>query len=146
MITNLNKVVEEANNILKLMLTNTCVESFGLLHQLYFIEFRNEKGEDILLTMDSEVNIFPNLTIKGLDEDEYKLLCLKRLNLLKVIEVNCNFNSDLEFCFEGNLTFKILGSPEDKSITEPWQVTDKKVLEEGGRLIIALNGNGYAIW
>jgi hypothetical protein len=143
---NLATITKEANKIVQSLLINSSVESFGLLHQMYFMEFRNSFGEDIHLSIDSEIVLLPNLNIDNITENEYKLLCFNKLNLLKVTDINCTASSDLEIYFDSYL-LKIIGVPSDKSISEPWQISNKKEIGNGhGILVIALAGNGYAIW
>lgn len=142
-----NNILIEANRFVKTMLIGTTVESFGVMNQNHFIEFRNNFDEDLLLIIDSEIQLSPELEILEINVDEYKLLAFNKLNLQKVKDVECFLNADLEIFFENGYKFKVLGIPVDETTNEPWQLKNKKAIGiEEGKLLIALNGNGFAIW
>ncbi|UOQ55028.1 hypothetical protein [Hymenobacter cellulosivorans] len=138
-----DKVTAAANRIIQNLLLNTNVESFGILHQMPFIEFRNEHGSDMHLTFDSKVLFSPTYQGEVSDEDRM-LIGMNSLNLKKVTKAQCNDAADLEIYFEGGAWLKISGSSKDRY--EPWQLSNDIPVAEGGSSVIALDGGGYAIW
>lgn len=142
-----NNILQEANKFVKAILLGTVVESFGILNQNHFIEFRNDFDEDVLLNIDTEMQLYPELELQGITLDEYKLLVMNRLNLQRVKDVSCSLNADLNISFENGYELKIFGKPLDETTDEPWQISNKKVIGSGGgKLIIALSNNGFAMW
>jgi hypothetical protein len=142
-----NNILQEANKFVRAILLGTVVESFGVSNQNHFIEFRNDFDEDILLNIDTEIQLYPEFKIQGITLDEYKLLVFNRLNLQKIKDVGCSSNADLNISFENGYELRILGKPLDETTDEPWQLSNKKAIgSEDGKLIIALSNNGFAIW
>jgi hypothetical protein len=134
--------MEAANRIVRTLLIGTNVESFGVRHQIPFIEFRNSKGSDMYLSIQSGMLFHPR-SQEHLSVEEQILLGMNCINLKKVVDAFCSESSDLEVHFADGSWFQVSGTSEDGY--EPWQLSDGTSVNEAGTLLIAL-GEGYAIW
>ncbi|WBA41853.1 hypothetical protein [Hymenobacter canadensis] len=125
------------------LLVNTNVESFGVLHQSPYIQFREEQG-DIELYFDAGVTFYPQRDDK-LSEAERMLLGMNSVNLKRVVDAFCTDTADLEVRFDDGSWFRINGTSEEGN--EPWQLSDGTSVDEGGILLIASSGDSnYAVW
>lgn len=136
-------VTEIANRLARKLLLKTNVESFGIMHQMPLVHFRNEYRDDMVLCLNSSILFRPDHGLST-DFNEYFLIGMNRLNLKAVVDVTCTVASDLEVYFEDGFTFKISGTSTDGY--EPWQLSNGLPVNEGGTLIIALTEGGYATW
>ncbi|UOR04058.1 hypothetical protein MUN82_14020 [Hymenobacter aerilatus] len=132
-----------ANRLVRKLLLNTSVESFGIMHQMPLVHFRNEHGNDMVLCFDSPILFHPEHG-PCTDSNEYLLIGMNRVNLKMVVDATCTAASDLEVYFEDGSWFRISGTSEDGN--EPWQLSDGLPVDEDGTLIIAQTEGGYAIW
>jgi len=138
-----NNMVEVATRIASTLLVDTNVESFGLLHQSPYIQFRGEHG-DIDLYFDSDITFYPQRDDK-LSEAERMLLGMNSVNLKRVADAFCTDTADLEVRFDDGSWLRINGTSEDGN--EPWQLSDGTSVDEGGILLIASSGDSnYAVW
>ena len=136
-----------ANALLQKALLGAAVESFGLSHQIPFLEFRDSVPEDHTLSIEtdltSNVDFDPAL---GLTADEKMLLVFNRVNLRYVTRVACDDHANLFLEFDNGVHLRFAGTPQEAT-SEPWEVASGKPLEEpGGYMVIATYDGGYAIW
>ncbi|OUJ73065.1 hypothetical protein [Hymenobacter crusticola] len=110
-------VTEAANRVARTLLIGTSVESFGVSHQIPFIEFRNSQGEDIYLSIQANMLFHPRPQ-EHLSVEEQMLLGMNSVNLKKVIDAFCLESSDLEVHFEDGSWFQVSGTSDDGY--EPW--------------------------
>lgn len=135
-----------ANLLLQRALGRSAVESFGLSHQIHFLEFRDDQPEDHLLSIDTDMtsNIGFDEAL-GLTADERRLLVFNRVNLRSVTRVACDDEANLFLDFDNGVHLRFAGTSADGY--EPWQLGSRMPLDEpGGYLLIAQCGGGYAIW
>ena len=137
---------DAANLLLQRALGRSAVESFGLSHQIHFLEFRDTGPDDHLLSVDTEMttNVGFNEAF-GLTADERLLLVFNRVNLRGVTRVACDDEANLFIDFDNGVHLRFAGTSVDGY--EPWQLGSRTPLDEpGGYLLIAQCGGGYAIW
>lgn len=134
-----------ANLLLQRALRNAAVESFGLAHQIPYLEFRDDQAEDHVVSIQTDVtsNIVFEHALE-LTEAEKLLLLFNRVNLCAVTRIACDEQANLVIAFNNGVELRLAGSPEEES--EPWQVGSRTDLEAGGYLVIATHAGGYAIW
>ena len=134
---NLNRIISE-------LIVDGYIESFGIWHQVFFIDF-DFNGEANRLSFNCFTRI--NQKDKQLDmtEAEHTLLCLYKIKSLRALEANCNDRGELHIKFDDNIHFQLIPNPLDE-FDEPWQLTDGVPHEQGGRTIIASSHGGYAVW
>ncbi|QIL77147.1 hypothetical protein [Hymenobacter sp. HDW8] len=137
------EVVEIANRIVNALLLNSSVESFGISHQVPFIEFRNDRAGDVQLYFDSDIKFSSEREV-DLSEEERLLVGMNSINLKLITATYCNEFADLQVFFEDGSWFKINGASKDEY--EPWQLSNGTSVNDGGTLLIAQSGGGYAIW
>ncbi|WP_400190737.1 hypothetical protein [Hymenobacter sp. B81] len=133
-----------ANALCQSILLNSYVESYGVSHQVPFIEFRQDGKPDAWLSIDTRLSLGPYENPQGMTTDELVLLYMHQINLQRVTAVGCSAQADLQLQFENGLMLTLHGDAADT--VEPWQLSSGLPTNEGGRLIIALSGGGYAIW
>lgn len=141
----MNSATTLANELLQRALRNAAVESFGLVHQIPYLEFRDDQTEDHVLSIQTDVT--SNIVFEGklgLTEEEKLLLLFNRVNLRSVTRIECDEHANLVIAFDNGVQLRFAGSPEEGY--EPWQVGSKTDLEMGGYLVIATHAGGYAIW
>ncbi|WP_156109009.1 hypothetical protein [Hymenobacter sp. APR13] len=135
--------IDVATRIVSTLLVDTNVESFGVLHQSPYIQFRGKHG-DIELYFDSGITFYPQRDDK-LSEAERMLLGMNSVNLKRVADAFCTDTADLEVRFDDGSWFRINGTTEHEH--EPWQLSDGTSVDEGGILLIASSGDSnYAVW
>ncbi len=140
------EVIGYVNNIISKLLVGASVESYGILHQMRFIDFRNPQG-DIRIIIDSELEIFPEINIEGLTIEQKDLLILNQVNLKQIKKVECSVFADIVFTYTDETVLKISGTPIDETTEEPWQLTNQKEINDNNYiLIIALREGGYTVW
>lgn len=135
-----------ANLLLQRALGRSAVESFGLSHQIHFLEFRDDGPADHMLSIDTDMtsNIGFDEAL-GLTAEERLLLVFNRINLRNVTRVTCDDEANLFLDFDNGVQLRFAGTSVDGY--EPWQLGSRTPLEEpGGYLLIAQCGGGYAIW
>lgn len=135
-----------ANTLLQQALGSAAVESFGLSHQILFLEFRDDGPEDHVLSIDTEVEsniVFED--ILGLTKEEKTLLLFNRVNLRFVTRIACDDDANLVIEFDNGVHLRFTGSPKEET-AEPWQLGSRADFETGGYLLIATYAGGYAIW
>ncbi|GAL85766.1 hypothetical protein MYP_2995 [Sporocytophaga myxococcoides] len=111
-----------------------------------FIEFRGQYG-DIQIFIDSDLELYPDINIEDLTVEQKDLLILNQVNLKQVQKVECFSSSDIVFTFIDNTVLKISGNPQDETIAEPWQLTNKKGVDQMDYIsIVGLTGDGFAVW
>jgi hypothetical protein len=136
-----------ANVLLQQALGKAAVESFGLWHQVPFLEFRDNGPDDHWLSIETEMtsNVLFDESL-GLSEEEKMLLVFHRVNLRYVTYVACDDQANLFIEFDNGVHLRFAGSPHEPT-SEPWQLASRTPLEEsGGYMVIATYGGGYAIW
>jgi hypothetical protein len=135
-----------ANLLLQRALIRSAVESFGLSHQTYFLEFRDDETEDHMLSIATDMTatvVFDEAL--GLTADERLLLVFNRVNLRTVTRVACDDAANLSLDFDNGVQLRFAGTSGHGY--EPWQLGNGLPLgEPGGYLLIAQSGGGYAIW
>jgi len=135
-----------ANTLLREVLLNAAVESYGLSHQILTLEFRDSSAEDHVLSIEtqvtSNVSVGEGLT---LSEEEEALLLFHKVNLHTITQVQCDDQANLVIEFDNQIQLRFSGSPTD-NFAEPWTLGSRVALAEGGYSIIAFSGGGYAIW
>ncbi|WP_135436828.1 hypothetical protein [Hymenobacter fodinae] len=135
-----------ANKLLQQALASAAVESFGLAHQMPFLEFRDGGSEDHTLSIDTEVE--SNIVFEealGLTQEEKLLLLFNRVNLRLVTHIECDDLANLVIDFDNGVQLRFAGSPKEET-SEPWQLGSKANFETGGYLLIATYAGGYAMW
>jgi hypothetical protein len=135
-----------ANKLLQQALGSAAVESFGLSHQIPYLEFRADGPEDHVLSIDTEVEsniVFEDML--GLTQEEKMLLLFNRVNLRFVTHIACDDHANLIIGFDNGVQLRFTGSPKEET-TEPWQLGSRADFETGGYLLIATYAGGYAIW
>jgi hypothetical protein len=135
-----------ANKLLQQALGGAAVESFGLSHQIPFLEFRDDGPQDHVLSIDTEVEsniVFED--ILGLTKEEKMLLLFNRVNLRFVTRIACDDDANLVIGFDNGMQLRFTGSPKEETV-EPWQLSSRADFETGGYLLIATYAGGYAIW
>jgi hypothetical protein len=135
-----------ANKLLQQALGSATVESFGLSHQIPFLEFRADGPEDHVLSIDTEVEsniVFADML--GLTQEEKMLLLFNRVNLRFVTHIACDDHANLVVGFDNGVQLRFTGSPKEET-TEPWQLGSRADFETGGYLLIATYAGGYAMW
>ncbi|OGX87959.1 hypothetical protein [Hymenobacter coccineus] len=135
-----------ANLLLQRALARSAVESFGLSHQIHFLEFRDDGPEDHVLSIDTDMtsNVGFDEAL-GLTADERLLLVFNRVNLRNVTRVACDDEANLFLDFDNGVQLRFAGTSLDGY--EPWQLGSRTPLDEpSGYLLIAQSGGGYAIW
>ena len=138
-----NNIMEVVNRIVSTLLVDTNVESFGILHQSPYIQFRGEQG-DIELYFDSTITFYPQQYEK-MGEPELMLLGMNSVNLKRVADAFCTDTADLEVHFNDGSWFRINGVSEHGY--EPWQLSDGQSVHDGGTMLIASSGDSnYAVW
>ena len=137
-----------ANSILKRNLLGAVVESFGLSHQFLYIEFRDDTPKDHTLSIDTDLLPAPlDFDSTGLSDEEQVLILFSRINLQRVIEIQCNDAGTLAIDFENGRTLVFSGTPADKTCVEPWQIGKGNSAEGRHHYnVIANYGGGYSIW
>ena len=137
----MDSLLESVNSLLTFLLSNSYIESFGVRNQINFIEFRNERQENIFLSIDTDVSLLPEVDrFFGLDEQEKILLIFNQANLKPVTEVWASENSDLHIVFDNKLHLIASGNPEiDIETYEVWMIGNKieTGLEGGAIQIVA---------
>jgi len=88
-------VTEAANSLVRKLLLNTNVESFGIMHLVPLMHFRNKQGDDMVLCFNSTILFHPDHGPCD-DSNEYFLVGMNRVNLKLVVDVTCTATSDLE--------------------------------------------------
>lgn len=135
-----------ANLLLQRALGRSAVESFGLSHQIHFLEFRDDEANDHMLSIDT--NMTSNVDLGealGLTADERLLLVFNRINLRYVTRATCDGEANLFLEFDNGVYLRFAGTSVDGY--EPWQLGSRTPLNEpGGYLLIAQCGGAYAIW
>lgn len=135
-----------ANLLLQRALGRSAVESFGLSHQIHFLEFRDDEPNDHVLSIDTDMS--SNVSFDGdpgFTADEQRLLVFNRINLRTVTRVVCDDEANLFLDFDNGVQFRFAGTSAEGY--EPWQLGSRMPLDEpGGYLLIAQCGGGYAIW
>ena len=136
-----------ANILLQKALGRAAVESFGLSHQVHYLEFRDDGPDDHILSIDTEMSsnvVFDEAM--GLTEEEKMLLLFNRVNLRFVTHVSCDDRANLFLEFDSGIQLKFAGKPKEAT-SEPWQIASRIPIEEaGGYMVIATYDGGYAIW
>ncbi|HEX8659681.1 MAG TPA: hypothetical protein VF690_19215 [Hymenobacter sp.] len=135
------------NALLQKALLGAAVESFGLSHQIPYLEFRDSGPDDYTLLLEtdliSNVSFDPAL---GLTADEKLLPVFNQVNLRYVTRVACDDHANLFLEFDNGVHLRFAGTPQEAT-SEPWQVANRTPLEEpGGYMVIAMYDGGYAIW
>ncbi|GAB3831192.1 DUF6188 family protein [Hymenobacter jeollabukensis] len=133
-----------ANALIRAAIGNAAVESYGLSHQILILEFRDDKPADHLLSL-GEIKVSSNVVVDEgliLNEEERVLLLFSKVNLRSVTEVHCDDEANLTISFDNGVQLHFSGRSHDGY--EPWQLG--RALDEGGYLVIAQDGGGYAIW
>lgn len=137
---------QEANKLIKELISNAAVESFGLSHQVLFLEFRDNFHGDSILSIETDIKSNQKFDEKlNLTEDEKILLLFNRINLCNVVDVQCDDEANLTVAFDNGVQLHFSGRPLDKS-SEPWQLASHDSVDMGGRMVIATYAGGYAIW
>jgi hypothetical protein len=138
---------KHANSLLAKNLLGSCVESFGLTHQFLTITFRDDKAEDHILSIDTEITSncqdFDRLQ---LDETAKALLLFNNVNLRSISAISCNDESTLEIRFDTGTTLIFSGAPADISAAEPWTIGNGSLEFTESYSIIAMHSGGYAIF
>ncbi|MGI4736421.1 MAG: hypothetical protein ACRYG7_14685 [Janthinobacterium lividum] len=135
-----------ANKLLQQALGSAAVESFGLSHQILFLELRADGPEDHILSIDTEVEsniVFED--VLRLTKEEKMLLLFNRVNLCFVTHIACDDHANLVIEFDNGVQLRFAGSPQEET-AEPWQLGSRADFETGGYLLIATYAGGYAIW
>ncbi|WP_019949526.1 hypothetical protein [Hymenobacter aerophilus] len=135
-----------ANLLLQRALSRSAIESFGLSHQIHFLEFRDDEPNDHVLSIDTNMtsNVGFNDAL-GLTADERLLLVFNRVNLRCVIRVACDDKANLFLDFDNGVHIRFAGTSVHGY--EPWQLSSRTPLDEPGAYsLIAQCGGGYAIW
>ncbi|MDO7852714.1 hypothetical protein [Hymenobacter convexus] len=144
----MNSNTKAADALLKRKLLGASVESFGLFHQFLCIVFRDDTPEDHTLSIDTE--IFSNnldFNSSNLSNNEQALILFSRINLRKIIGIQCSDTGTLTINFDNGRNLAFRGQPADKTCTEPWQIGKGSPEEDPHHyLIIANHGGGYTIW
>lgn len=138
-----DNVLNRANSILKKLLIGSYIESYGVSHQVYFIDFRNDSSES-KLEFETDLQISPALVAKNLTKSEQTLISMDKANLRQVTSVECNNLANLIIQFDGGISLSLVGDPNGQNTVEPWQITSENY--EPKILLIALKGGGYTIW
>lgn len=139
--TNYHTIERKINEVL----SNACVESFGVSHQIPFTTFRNDSGEDYTLYIESKAywNLSPN---SGDFLSDFLLGAIKA-NLKKVHSVQLFNNNDLILSIESSFKLTIKGTDECPNIYEPWSLNNERSVDDPAMLkIIALNGGEITGW
>lgn len=141
----MDAATSSANALLRRALEGAAVESFGLAHQIPYLEFRDDESADHVLSIQTTVtsNIEFAETL-GLTADEQLLLLFNRVNLRQVTRVDCDEHANLLLVFDNGVQLWLAGNPAEEY--EPWQLGSRTDLETGGYLVIATHSGGYAIW
>lgn len=135
-----------ANLLLQRVLGRSAVESFGLSHQIHFLEFRDTATDDHVLSLDTDMvsNVRFDEAL-GLTADERLLLVFNRINLRYVTRVTCDDKANLFLDFDNGVHIRFAGTSVHGY--EPWQLSSRTPLDEPGAYsLIAQCGGGYAIW
>jgi hypothetical protein len=138
----------EARQILEEFILHACTESFGISHQVSFIEFRNG-GRDVTLSIESPIGLIPDNDLKTLNlpKAEYELLCFQKVNLQQVVKIELKDNNDLLLHFANGRALFVEGAPVDRSVVEPWQFSNGEgTKSEHHVFVVALHNGGAAIW
>jgi hypothetical protein len=136
-----------ANRCLQQALGQAAVESFGLSHQVHFLEFRDAGTADHYLSIDTDLtaNVAFDPAL-GLSPEEQMLLVFHRVNLCRATRVACDDEANLFLEFDNGVHLRFAGRPREET-AEPWQLASRAPLEEpGGYLLVAQFGGGYAMW
>lgn len=137
---------KEANKLIKKKIGNAAVESFGISHQVMFLEFRDDFREDHILSIETDMESNFEFDAKSdLTEIDKALILFNRVNLCNVVNINCDDRANLVVEFDNGIRLHFSGSPRDK-FSEPWQLASRESLDAGGYMIISTNSGGYAIW
>ena len=144
----MNSNTKAADAILKRELLGAAAESFGLSHQFLYIAFRDDAPEDHRLSIDTEIasnNL--DFDCSGLSEDERALILFSRVNLKRIVGIQCTDTGTLTIDFENGRNLIFSGSPAGKTCAEPWQIGKGNPAESQDHyLVIANHSGGYAIW
>ena len=141
----MDSAITLANTVLQRALRNATVESFGLAHQIPYLEFRDNQTEDHVLSIQTDVT--SNIVFEkalGLTDEEKLLLLFNRVNLCSVTCIECDEHANLVIVFDNGVQLRFAGNPDGGY--EPWQVGSRTDLEMGGYLVVATHAGGYAIW
>lgn len=141
----MDAATSSANALLRRVLQGAAVESFGLAHQIPYLEFRDDEPADHVLSIQTTVT--SNIEFAealGLTADEQLLLLFSRVNLCLVTQVECDEHANLLLAFDNGVELRLAGNPVEEY--EPWQLGSRADLEAGGYLVIATHSGGYAIW
>lgn len=108
-----------ANALLQKALLGAAVESFGLWHQVHFLEFRDNDPEDHVLSIDTDMksNVLFDEAL-GLTEDEKRLLVFHRINLHYVTRVACDDKANLFLEFDNGVHLRFAGAPQEEDTSE----------------------------
>lgn len=136
--------LQVVNNILEDLLINYCVESFGIIHQVMFIDFIKDDDE-VRLSFDCFIRISEFEKKLDMSEIEHAFICMLRVNLLKIESVKCNLSGELSLVFHDQTSITFLPDPNDDG-GEPWQINTDLSVDKGGREIIASTSGLYAVW
>jgi hypothetical protein len=143
------KGTSEARQILEEFVLNSCTESFGISHQVPFIEFRKDNVGDVTLSFEAPICIIPDNDLKALNlpKEEYELLCFQKVNLQRVVKIELQDNNDLLLHFANGRVLLVEGAPADRSVVEPWQFSNGEgTKSEYYVFVVALHNGGAAIW
>lgn len=131
-------------NLIKKYLINSCIESFGLLHQIFFLEFRHNDLGDISFHLETNVKILPEIEIKNiLSKEQYILLCFNAVNLKKVIDIKLDNFNNLSICFEDD--YVLIFEGQNDEVHEIWTFKNSENNPKSDKYlsIIAFSGGGY---
>ncbi|WP_044000360.1 hypothetical protein [Hymenobacter swuensis] len=136
---------QEANTFLHKVLHKAFVESFGLSHQFFFLEFRDEAGEDHLLNIDTEVTSNYEWDESwGLTEEERVLVLFNKVNLKYLTYIACDDETNLVLRFENGIVVRLNGSTAH-GYPEPWTLGNSPSQRPGGYTLRAFSGDTYSI-
>ena len=78
------EVLDGVNKLVDFILKGTFVESYGVLNQYLFIDFKGDSDDNIRFYIESAIEITPPLDIPLLNKEQMELLILNRINLKTV--------------------------------------------------------------
>ena len=137
---------QAANTLLQTVLSKAWVESFGLSHQFFFLEFRDDAGEDHQLNIDTEVTSNYCWDERStLSEEERVLLLFNKVNLKRVVHVACDDEANLVLRFENDIELRLAGLPAQE-LAEPWTLGNTPSQKPGGYTLTAFTNGAYDIW
>lgn len=106
-------LLNRANAIGQKLLTGSYIESYGVRHQLYFVDFKNDSFESRLI-FDTDLKISPVLDNNKFTSSEQILIAMDRTNLHQVLSAECTDLSTLIIRFDGGISVSLAGDPIDQ--------------------------------